>query len=217
MPFQRRNESLFPQAPDETVRADRRALLWGGVAAGGALLLPGALGTAMRPFLPVDAAEQPSAASPLPEKRIAFRSVHTGEKIDARYFNARGWDDQGLAEINHGLRDWRTGEVFAIDRKLIALLTELRETLDVAPTKPFDLISGYRSPATNTGLRKAGGSHTGVATKSQHMLGKATDIALPGIPLDRLRAAARAAAKGGVGFYPTDGFVHVDTGRVRFW
>lgn len=217
MPFQRRNESLFPQAPGEAVRADRRALLWGGVAAGGALLLPGALGTAMRPFLPVDTAVEGSHAAPLAEKRIAFRSVHTGEKIDARYFNARGWDDQGLAEINHGLRDWRTGDVFAIDRKLIALLTELRDTLDVAAQKPFDLISGYRSPTTNSGLRKAGGSHTGVATKSQHMLGKATDIALPGIPLDRLRAAARAAAKGGVGFYPTDGFVHVDTGRVRFW
>jgi uncharacterized protein YcbK (DUF882 family) len=217
MPFQRRNESLFPQAPGEAVRADRRALLWGGVAAGGALLLPGALGTATRPFLPVDTAVEGSRATPLAEKRIAFRSVHTGEKIDARYFNARGWDDQGLAEINQGLRDWRTGDVFAIDRKLIALLTELRDTLDVAAQKPFDLISGYRSPTTNSGLRKAGGSHTGVATKSQHMLGKATDIALPGISLDRLRAAARAAAKGGVGFYPTDGFVHVDTGRVRFW
>lgn len=217
MPFQRRNESLFPQAPEETVRADRRALLWGGVAAGGALLLPGALGTAMRPFLPVDTAMEPPSGSPLPEKRIAFRSVNTGEKIDARYFNAKGWDDQGLAEINHGLRDWRTGEVFDIDRKLIALLTELRDTLDVAAQKPFDLISGFRSSATNNGLRKAGGAHTGVATKSQHMLGKATDIALPGIPLDRLRAAARAAGKGGVGFYPTDGFVHVDTGRVRFW
>jgi uncharacterized protein YcbK (DUF882 family) len=217
MPFQRRNDSLFPPASEETVRADRRALLCGGVAAGGALLLPGALGTAMRPFLPVDIAEAPQPGSPLPEKRIAFRSVNTGEKIDARYFNAKGWDDQGLAEINHGLRDWRTGEVFGIDRKLIALLTELRETLDVAPTKAFDLISGFRSSATNNGLRKAGGSHTGVATKSQHMLGKATDIALPGIPLDRLRAAARAAAKGGVGFYPADGFVHVDTGRVRFW
>lgn len=217
MPFQRRNESLFPQAPGETMRADRRALLWGGAAAGGALLLPGALGTAMRPFLPVDTAADVGPGSPLPEKRIAFRSVHTGEKIDARYFNAKGWDDAGLAEIDHGLRDWRTGEVFGIDRSLIALLTELRDTLDVSPQKPFDLISGYRSPATNTGLRKAGGSHTGVATKSQHMLGKATDIALPGIPLDRLRAAARAAAKGGVGFYPADGFVHVDTGRVRFW
>jgi uncharacterized protein YcbK (DUF882 family) len=217
MPFQRRNEGLFPHAHEETTDAARRALLWGGLAAGGALLLPGTLGTAMRPFLPVEAAERPAAAPPLPEKRIAFRSVHTGEKIDARYFNANGWDGQGLAEINHGLRDWRTGEVFDIDRKLIALLTELRDTLDVAPQKSFDLISGYRSPATNKGLRKAGGSHTGVATKSQHMLGKATDIALPGIPLDRLRAAARAAAKGGVGFYPADGFVHVDTGRVRFW
>ncbi|WP_182466879.1 YcbK family protein [Sphingomonas gilva] len=181
------------------------------------MLLPGGLGSATRPFLPVDAATEPSAPPPLPEKRIAFRSVNTGERIDARYFNANGWDAEGLAEINHGLRDWRTGEVFEIDRKLIALLTDLRDTLEVAPRTAFDLISGYRSPATNSSLRKAGGAHTGVATKSQHMLGKAADIALPGIPLDRLRSAARAAQKGGVGFYPVDGFVHVDTGRVRFW
>lgn len=207
---------MYPNATTESIALDRRLLLWGGVAAGGMMMMSAAPGTAMRPFLPV-ADITPAPAAPLPEKRIAFRSVHTGERIDARYFNASGWDDQGLAEIAHGLRDWRTGDVSPIDRGLIALLTELRDTLDVATQKPFDLISGFRSPATNSGLRKAGGSHTGVATKSQHMLGKAVDIALPGIPLDRLRAAARAAAKGGVGFYPSDGFVHIDTGRVRSW
>jgi uncharacterized protein YcbK (DUF882 family) len=193
---------------------DRRFLLRGAAVAGvGLVAAP--VGLASRPQK-LHAA--PALVAPaLPERRIAFRNVHTDERVDARFFRASGWDEAGLAEINHGLRDWRTGEVHAIDRKLIALLTDLRETLDVAPRKAFDLISGYRSPATNGALRMAGGAHTGVATKSQHMLGKATDIALPGVPLDRLRAAARAARRGGVGYYPRDGFVHVDTARVRFW
>ena len=190
----------------------RRAWL-GGVVTAGAVLAAAPLAAPTRAlaFVP------PDRGPAMPERRIAFRNVHTGERIDARYFSARGWDTSGLAEIDHGLRDWRTGQVHAIDRRLVALLTDLRDTLDVSPRKAFDLISGYRSPYTNGALRSAGGAHTGVATKSQHMLGKAADIALPGTPLDRLRAAARAAARGGVGFYPQDGFVHVDTGRVRSW
>ena len=93
----------------------------------------------------------------------------------------------------------------------------MRDRLGVAAGKPFDLISGYRSPHTNGALREAGGAHTGVASQSQHLLGKATDIAIPGIALDRVRSAAMVAQRGGVGFYPRDGFVHVDTARVRYW
>lgn len=151
------------------------------------------------------------------EKRIAFRNVHNGERVDARWYASNGIDQTGLAEINHGLRDWRTGEVKAIDPALIALLTSVHEQLGVNPRTGFDLISGYRSPHTNAALREAGGTHTGVASKSQHMLGKATDVAVPGIALDRLHKVAMAAKRGGVGFYPKDGFVHIDTGRVRYW
>lgn len=157
------------------------------------------------------------AFAALPEKRIAFRNIHTNETVDARFFGANGWDHQGLAELNHGLRDWRTNQATAMDPQLMLLLSAIRDKLDVAPQTKIELISGYRSPQTNAGLRAAGGEHTGVASKSQHMLGKATDIHMPGVALQNLHLAALSMKAGGVGYYPKDGFVHVDTGRVRTW
>lgn len=151
------------------------------------------------------------------EWRLAFRNVHTGETVDALFARAGRFVPAGLAELRHGLRDWRTQEAHDIDRNLLGLLVRLRDRLGVAGPRKIDLISGYRSPHTNAALRAAGGSHTGVASKSQHMLGKATDIAIPGVPLDTLRRAAVSLQGGGVGFYPRDGFVHVDTARVRTW
>ena len=164
------------------------------------------------------AAILPQAAfAALPERRLAFRNVHTSETFDARFFGSDGWDQQGLAEINHGLRDWRNNESTQMDRQLMLLLVGVRDKLGIAPQTKIELISGYRSPQTNASLRAAGGEHTGVATKSQHMLGKATDIHMPGMALERLHMAALSMQAGGVGYYPKDGFVHVDTGRVRSW
>lgn len=157
------------------------------------------------------------ACAALPERRIAFRNVHTRETFDARFFGANGWDAAGLAELNHGLRDWRNNEATAMDPQLMLLLAQVRDVLGVAPQAKIELISGYRSPQTNSALRARGGEHTGVATKSQHMLGKATDIRMPGVALERLHMAALSMKAGGVGYYPSDGFVHVDTGRVRAW
>lgn len=177
----------------------RRGLFLGAMALGGAAFLDSA------------------ALAAIPEKRLAFRNVHTNDKVDARFFANGRFDAQGLAELNHGLRDWRTGDATIMDPDLFSLIAEIRDRLGVNPQRSFDLISGYRSPHTNAALRARGGEHTGVASQSQHILGKATDLALPGIPLDRLRLAALSAERGGVGYYPRDGFVHVDTGRVRTW
>lgn len=121
---------------------------------------------------------------------------------------------EGLDELNHALRDWRNGAAHPIDRGLLLLLGSIRDSLDVSPRRPLDLISGYRSPATNAHLHD---TTLGVASKSQHLLGRAVDIALPGVRLDRLHRAALAARGGGVGYYPESGFVHVDTGRLRHW
>lgn len=151
------------------------------------------------------------------EWRLALRNVHNNESVDALFARGGRFVPAGLAELRHGLRDWRTGEAHDVDRNLLGLLVRLRDSLGVAGSRKIDLISGYRSPGTNAALRARGGSHTGVATKSQHMLGKATDITIPGVPLDALRRAATALRGGGVGFYPRDGFVHVDTARVRTW
>ncbi|MGE4376958.1 MAG: YcbK family protein, partial [Burkholderiaceae bacterium] len=80
---------------------------------------------------------------------------------------------------------------------------------------PFEVISGYRSPATNNTLRNTRGG--GVAKHSLHMVGKAIDVRLPGVPLTELRDAALSLRQGGVGFYPSAQFVHLDTGPVRRW
>ncbi|MEG3122843.1 DUF882 domain-containing protein [Sphingomonas sp. GB1N7] len=151
------------------------------------------------------------------ELRLAIRNVHTNESVDAVFARSGQFVPDGLAELNHGLRDWRTGEATVMDRRLLALLVQLREKLEVTGRSKIDLISGYRSPHTNAALRAKGGAHTGVASQSQHMLGKATDIMVPGVSLERLHGAAMALGGGGVGYYPRDGFVHVDTGRVRHW
>jgi len=158
-----------------------------------------------------------AALAGAPERRLAFRNLHTNETFDARFFGPAGWDRQGLAELNHGLRDWRTNEVHEMDPALMLLISQVRDKLDLAPGAKVELISGYRSPTTNAGLRAAGGEHTGVASKSQHMLGKACDIHMAGVPLARLHMAAMSMQAGGVGYYPHDNFVHVDTGRVRHW
>lgn len=177
----------------------RRGLLGGALAAGASAMI----GT--------------KAFAAMPERRLAFRNIHTNETFDARFFGANGWDVQGLAELNHGLRDWRNNESTQMDPKLMLLLSQIRDKLSLSPRTKLEMISGYRSPQTNSALRQRGGEHTGVASKSQHVLGKATDIHIPGVPLDRLHLAAMSMQAGGVGYYPRDGFVHVDTGRVRTW
>ena len=110
------------------------------------------------------------------------------------------------------MRDYRTGEVMRMDPKLMDILYVLRGKLDSAA--PFQLISGYRSPKTNAMLRQRSG---GVAKHSLHMEGRAADVYLPDRDLKVLRRAALSLKAGGVGYYPKPGFVHVDTGRVRFW
>ena len=119
---------------------------------------------------------------------------------------------EAMEEINHVLRDYRTGEAAAMDRELMDLLYAIRTKS--GNTKPFRIISGYRSPKTNAMLNK---KTSGVAKKSLHMEGKATDINLPGTDLAQLRKIAMHIKGGGVGFYPKSGFVHVDVGRVRYW
>jgi len=194
----------------------RRSLIAGGAVAGAALLLPGRLGSGLQFATVRDPAlwaPEPARAAG-PEKRLAVRCIHTGHRCDAVFMRGDSFDAQGLAELDEGLRDWRTGAQIAMDRDLLKLLVDVRDALDLPSRTAFQLISGYRSPHTNAALHER--SH-GVATKSQHMLGKAVDIALPGVSLDRIRQVGRSLGVGGVGYYPKDGFVHLDTGRVRFW
>lgn len=146
------------------------------------------------------------------ERKLAFYNTHTGESLKTIYWAAGDYVPEGLAEINHVLRDFRTGEVKAIDPELLDQLAVLRGLTDA--TKATHIISGYRSPKTNAMLR----SHSsGVAKKSLHQEGRAIDIRIPGVQLAHLRKAALSMKAGGVGYYPASDFVHIDTGRVRFW
>ena len=158
----------------------------------------------------------PVAKSPkAPERVLSFFNTHTGERLTTAYCCGGEYQPQALERINYLLRDFRANEIKPIDPQLLDLLHELGGTLET--DRPFHVISGYRSPHTNASLRERGGAQTGVASKSLHMVGKAIDIRVPGVKLDHLRGAARSLKLGGVGYYPSSNFVHVDTGRVRFW
>ncbi|HEY2177097.1 MAG TPA: DUF882 domain-containing protein, partial [Caulobacteraceae bacterium] len=148
-----------------------------------------------------------------PDVRRAFiHNLHTGEQLDAVYFEAGRYVPQALAEAMRVMRDWRNGEEHVMDPRLFDLLHGLGAKL--GSRSPFQLISGYRSPRTNAMLHAESGQ---VASHSQHMLGKASDIRVEGMPLRTLHDAALSLKAGGVGFYPVSNFVHVDVGPVRKW
>ncbi|HXG55507.1 MAG TPA: DUF882 domain-containing protein [Vicinamibacterales bacterium] len=185
---------------------DRRSFLSYGAVAAAAALAPmsagaSALGTAV--------------VSKAPVRTLSFFHTHTGERARITYCCDGQYDPQALRTVNHLLRDFRVNKETDIDPTLLDLLHELGGTLE--SDQPFHIISGYRAPETNVMLRERGGTHTGVASKSLHMVGKAIDIRVPGVKLDNLRAAAKSLKVGGVGYYPSSNFVHVDTGRVRTW
>ncbi len=139
--------------------------------------------------------------------------THTHERIDLVYAVAQDYLPEALDTLNRFLRDHYSGEVGQMHPPLFDLLHELRQTL--GSTGLFEIISGYRCPATNDKLRQTRGG--GVAKSSLHMQGRAIDVRLPGVPLAELRDAALSLRAGGVGYYPDSRFVHLDTGRVRSW
>lgn len=145
-------------------------------------------------------------------RSLSFVHTHTGEKLTAAYWQDGEYQPQVLQQVNHLLRDFRTNDVHVMDPGLLDVLFELRTK--VGSQRAFHVISAYRSPKTNEMLRQ---SSNGVAEHSMHMLGKAIDVRLEEFPTERLAEAARALRRGGVGFYAASDFVHVDTGRVRYW
>ena len=145
------------------------------------------------------------------ERSLSFYNLHTSERLNVIYWSTGGYIPESLTEINRVLRDHRTGSIHEIDLRLLDLLSLIRGQLET--TEPFEVISGYRSPATNALLR----SHSnGVAEQSLHLKGMAADVRLPGRSLALLRKVAVSMRSGGVGYYPSQ-FVHIDVGRFRTW
>ncbi|MEW6100338.1 MAG: YcbK family protein [Pseudomonadota bacterium] len=145
-------------------------------------------------------------------RALQFLHLHTGERLSVEYFDAGRYLPDALEAVNRLLRDFRTDDVHPIDPELLDVLHRVA-TL-TGTQRPFEIISGYRSPRTNAALRERS---DGVATRSLHMDGRAIDVRLGDVALPQLRAAALALRAGGVGYYPASNFVHLDTGRVRFW
>jgi uncharacterized protein YcbK (DUF882 family) len=147
----------------------------------------------------------------LRRRTLKFYNLHTGESLKTTYWENGSYNPEELERVNYILRDFRANEIKPIDPTLLDLLTRIQHRLGTAES--FQVISGYRS-LTNAMLHSNG---EGVAVHSLHIDGKAIDICVPGRSLAQVRGAALAQKSGGVGYYPRTGFVHVDTGRVRWW
>jgi len=145
-------------------------------------------------------------------RELDFYNLHTGESLKTAYWEKGEYVQEALTDINHILRDYRNNEILPIKSHLLDLLHQLRLKLDT--TQPIQIISGYRSPASNALLA----AHSdGVAKSSLHMQGMAADIHIESVSLTHLHRAALELQGGGVGYYPSSNFVHVDVGRMRTW
>lgn len=145
-------------------------------------------------------------------RALSFYNIHTDEALETVYWEDGRYLSDALGAIDHHLRDFRTNEVWPIDRRLLDLLAHLNQVLD--NRAPLHVISGYRCPATNAMLARRS---NGVAKNSYHLHGMAIDFRLPGRRLGALRNAAVQLAGGGVGYYQQSNFIHMDTGPVRSW
>jgi uncharacterized protein YcbK (DUF882 family) len=154
----------------------------------------------------------PSASAETRTLKLYY--THTREKAEITFKKNGRYVQSGLNQLNKFLRDWRRNEPTKMDPRLFDLVWEVYRA--TGGRDYIHVVSAYRSPATNSMLRKRG---RGVADKSQHMLGKAMDFYVPGVKLSALRNAALRVQGGGVGYYPTSGspFVHLDVGNVRHW
>jgi uncharacterized protein YcbK (DUF882 family) len=174
-----------------------RALRWASLAAFSALAL--AFGT-------------PAALAEI--RSLTLHNLHTEEAATIVFKRDGVYDKDGLAALNHFLRDWREDKVIEMDPHLYDLVWEVyRQT---GSNGPIQIICGYRSPETNEALRA---NSDGVAENSLHMRGHALDFYIPGVSVATLRAIGLRMQAGGVGFYPSSSspFVHLDTGSVRHW
>jgi uncharacterized protein YcbK (DUF882 family) len=149
------------------------------------------------------------------EYRLRFYHTHTGERLDVVYRRGDQYIPEALDKLDYFLRDHRTGDVKHFDPHLFDLLHDLIGSLGDSSGE-INVVCGYRTPWSNEFLRTRS-AHTGVARRSLHMQAEAIDIRLPGIPTLALRDAALSLHRGGVGYYRSSDFVHVDVGPVRHW
>ncbi|HTR85100.1 MAG TPA: DUF882 domain-containing protein [Reyranella sp.] len=160
----------------------------------------------------------PAVPPPPPEldltspRTLDMTNVNSGESIHVTYWSDGAYHRDALDQLNHFLRDVKTNEQTEMDPLLLDVLWHTMNVVGFHGT--VEVLSAYRSPETNAWLASVS---RGVARDSQHMNGNAMDIRFPGVPVYKIRLAARSLQMGGVGFYPRSGFVHLDTGPIRYW
>jgi len=147
------------------------------------------------------------------EHHLRLYHTHTGEHIDIVYRRGDVYLPEAEEQLDHFLRDHRTGDVKHYDPRVFDILSDVAAAVG-HPSAEIEIICGYRTAWSNEFLRARS---AGVAKNSQHVQAHAIDIRIPGVDTLTLRNAALALGRGGVGYYPRSGFVHVDTGRVRTW
>jgi uncharacterized protein YcbK (DUF882 family) len=145
-------------------------------------------------------------------RTLSMTNVNSGESINVTYWSNGTYHRDALDQLNHFLRDVKTGEQTEMDPHVLDVLWHTEQIVGFHGT--VEILSAYRSPETNAWLASVS---SGVAQDSQHMNGNAMDIRMPGVPVYKIRQAALSLQMGGVGFYPRSGFVHIDTGPIRHW
>jgi len=186
---------------------DRRSFLGLGAATLGGVILPSLIS-------PATAATFKGGVIGSGARRLAFRNTHTGESFSGVYRVGNKYLPDAFAQINTVLRDFRTGQVYPMDPRVIDIMYSVHRM--TGQQKPFEIISGYRSPKTNNMLRGRS-AKTGVAKKSLHMKGQAIDLRMEDFSSARIRDLAASLGAGGVGYYSKSNFVHLDCGDVRTW
>ena len=160
-----------------------------------------------------DVLEDDETRADIDYKALDLYNVNTQEELKTVFWAEGEYQQEGLDQLNRFMRDWRQNEVQQIDPELYTLMHELHDNVDAEQT-PIHLLSGLRSKKTNDALRAQG---IKTAKKSQHVLGRAADVTIPGVPVSELKEEALDLESGGVGYYPKNKFVHVDTGPKRQW
>jgi len=155
---------------------------------------------------------QPPVLDTASPRGMTLVNVNTKETLTVTFWSDGAYHRDALDQLNHFLRDSQNNLQTEMDPLLFDVLWHTMSLIGYSG--PVEVLSAFRSPATNAWLASMS---RGVARDSQHMNGNAMDIRFPGVPVFKIRQAARSLQMGGVGFYPRSGFVHLDTGPVRYW
>ncbi len=146
------------------------------------------------------------------QRTLSLINKNTNETYKGTYWKNGYYVPDELAKFDYLMRDHRQNSVRPIDTDLLDLAHDLQVIFD---QKDIHVISGYRCKKTNDMLRRRSGKK--VARNSYHIKGMAMDLRIPGIPTKAIREASKTMGVGGVGWYPRQGFVHIDTGPIRYW